>query len=337
VVKQGDRVMVLPSRKQSTIASIDTYAGPIAQAFTPMSVTLRLTDEVDVSRGDMLVHVDNVPQTGRNFDAMVVWLNERGLDPDKSYLLKQATQTSRVDIRKVHSKVNLETLENVATERLELNDIGKLSLLSHRPLNFDPYVRNRATGAFILIDSLSNNTVAAGMILARDAATASDEEARSQRTQVSASERRERLGHAGAVIWLTGRPGAGKTDLAYALERRLFDLGKLAMVIDPTDGIGGNTAEASETVIRTAKHAAETGLIVITAFASPRIADRTAAAKLIGESRFIEVHAEGGSLPQGASDETPTAPAAKVALAREAADRAADDIIRVLRDRQLID
>jgi len=341
VVKVGDKVTVLPSRKQSTVTSIDTYSGPIEQAFTPMSVTLRLADEVDISRGDMVVLNDNLPQSAQRFDATVVWLNERGLDPDKSYLLKHTASTTRVDIRKVHSKLNLETLKHEPVERLELNDIGKLSLQCHKPLHFDPYATNRVTGAFILIDSLSNNTVAAGMIQARDAsdANASDDVTRTQRSQISATERRERLGHAGAVIWLTGKPGAGKTELAYALERRLFDLGKLAMVIDPADAVSAPPAagEASDTVIELAKRAAETGLIAITAFASPQAADRRAAAKLIGDSRFVEIHVEGGSLPEGMSAEAPAEPARQVSIDRAGAERAASDIIDVLVARGLID
>ena len=341
VVKTGDKVTVLPSRKQSTVTSIDTYGGPIDQAFTPMSVTLRLADEVDVSRGDMLVLSDNLPQSAQRFDATVVWLNERGLDPDKSYLIKHTSNTTRVDIRKVHSKLNLETLKQEPVERLELNDIGKLSLQCHKPLHFDPYLTNRVTGAFILIDSLSNNTVAAGMIQPRDAnaTDAADDVSRTKRSQISATERRERLGHTGAVIWLTGKPGAGKTDLAYALERRLFDLGKLAMVIDPADGVSPAPAagEASDTVIEIAKRAATTGLIVITAFASPRAADRRAAAAVIGESRFVEVHVEGGSLPADSVAEAPLDPARKVAVDRAGAERAAADIVDALMARGLID
>ena len=165
VVRPGDEVMVLPSRKTSRVVAIDAYGEELPLAFAPMSVALRLADEIDVSRGDMIVPVANVPRVTRRFDAMVVWLHERPLDRAKSYLLKHTTQTVRTEVEAVRFQVDLETLESVPAERLGLNDIGRISLAAHRPLFVDPYVKNRATGAFILIDEATNDTVAAGMVL----------------------------------------------------------------------------------------------------------------------------------------------------------------------------
>ncbi|HEX3777963.1 MAG TPA: sulfate adenylyltransferase subunit CysN, partial [Polyangiaceae bacterium] len=242
VVKQGDQVMVLPSRRTSTVVAIDTFEGEKSQAFAPMSVTLRLADEVDVSRGDMLVHPDNVPRVGQRFETMLVWLSERALDRQKSYLLKHTTQIVRAEIEHVSYTTDLETLKQTPAARLELNDIGRVTITCHRPIYFDDYKTNKGTGAFILIDSLTNNTVAAGMILEQDPEQPEDDEGGPNsldrpRTQVSPDERSERLGQKGATIWLTGLPASGKTTIAYALERRLFDSKRLAVVIDPDDGL----------------------------------------------------------------------------------------------------
>src|SRR5690606_16110619 len=165
VVRRGDPVMVLPSRKTSRIAAVDTFEGEVEQAFAPMSITLRLEDEVDISRGDLLVHPDNLPRVGTRFDAMLVWLSERPLDRQKSYLLKHTTQLVRAEVEQIGYTTDLETLEQIPAERLELNDIGRVTMHCHRPLYYDPYQKSRATGAFVLIDSLTNNTVAAGMIV----------------------------------------------------------------------------------------------------------------------------------------------------------------------------
>ncbi|HEY3497100.1 MAG TPA: sulfate adenylyltransferase subunit CysN, partial [Polyangiaceae bacterium] len=170
IVKRGDRVMALPSRKLSKVLSIDTFDGELEQAYAPMSVTLRLEDEVDVSRGDMLVRADDVPSIGQRFDAMLVWMSESPLDRQKSYLLKHTSQRVRAEIEQVAYTTDLESLEQTPATRLVLNDIGRVTVTCHRPIFYDPYRQNRATGAFILIDSLTNNTVAAGMILAGEAA-----------------------------------------------------------------------------------------------------------------------------------------------------------------------
>jgi bifunctional enzyme CysN/CysC len=290
VVRRGDPVMVLPSGKVTTVKAIDTYNGELASANAPLSVTLRLADEVDCSRGDVLVHPDNRPRVARSFEADVVWLHERPLDREKTYLIKHTTQTVRVQIDAVHARVDLHTLTPIAADTLGLNEIGHLTLTCHRALCFDPYARNRTTGSFILIDSLTNATVGAGMIRANDAAQSLDaalKEARAgsglaAKTQVSPRERRERLGQSGAVVWLTGLPGSGRWTLGFALERKLFDLGHTAHVIDPR-------GETLETAIAAARACADAGLIAICAHPSPRRDDRRHARDRIGAQRFVEV------------------------------------------------
>ena len=240
VVKKGETILVLPSGKRSKIKAIDTHEGERDEAFAPESVTLRLEDEIDCSRGDMIVHPHNRPRVARSFDAHVVWLHERALDPNKSYFLKHTSRMIRMQVDRVHWKVDLTTLTNVGADTLGLNDIGRLSVTCHQPLYFDAYTKNRATGSFVIVDSLTNSTVGAGMIIddasaqdldaaLREASSASDAPAR---TQVSARERAERLGQTGLVVLLRGDTARA---VAFALERRLWDLGHAAHVL-PDEG-----------------------------------------------------------------------------------------------------
>ncbi|MEM6958886.1 MAG: sulfate adenylyltransferase subunit CysN, partial [Myxococcota bacterium] len=269
-VKVGDEVMSLPSGKTSTVAGIDTYTGELESATTPESVVVRLADEIDVSRGDMLVKTSDVPRVARTFDAHLVWMAETPLDPAKTYILKHTTQEVRVQFDELHSKKEMENLTDVDADEFALNDIGRVRISAHRALYVDAYETNRATGAFIIIDSLSNNTVAAGMIIGDEGATQNLDEAMAElsagsglspRTQVSPKERHERMGQRGATIWLTGLPGSGRWPLAYALERRLFDLGRTATVVDPT-------GEDLRSMISAAKAATDAGLVCICAFPS---------------------------------------------------------------------
>jgi sulfate adenylyltransferase large subunit len=165
VVKRGDAVRVLPSGKTSRVKAIDTMGGELQEAFAPQSVTLRLEDELDVSRGDMMVHPTDAPRVSRSFDAHLVWMNERALEPGKTYLLKHTTQMVRAEVTQVGWRKDMDTLEEAPAATLGLNDIGRVTMTAHRPLFFDPYDANRETGSFILIDSIANNTVAAGMII----------------------------------------------------------------------------------------------------------------------------------------------------------------------------
>jgi bifunctional enzyme CysN/CysC len=295
VVSKGDRIVILPSRQRSTVIAIDSHEGELTHAFAPMSVTLRLADEIDVSRGDMIVKEGELPSSARRFDAMLVWMSERPLDRDKSYLLKHTTQIVRAEVDHVAYVTDLETLAQVPASHLELNDIGRVTIACHRSIHHDAYETSRRTGAFVLIDSITNNTVAAGMILEGAPAEPEGPESRPGRphSHVSPLERRERLEQQGLVVWLTGLPAAGKSAIAYALERRLFDLGFVATVVDPDDGLtrelrgdGGSPPHAPEL----ARRFANAGLIGIFAFASPLSADRDAVRAAVGTARFLEVH-----------------------------------------------
>ena len=165
VVRKGDAVMALPSGKTSKVKSIVTYEGEIEEAFPPMSVTLTLEDEIDISRGEMLVHPDNKPYEGRNFEAMLVWMDEEPMDVSKQFYIKHTTNTTRARIDGIKYKVNVNTMEQSEVDHLVLNEIGRVVFLTGKELFFDPYKKNKQTGAFILIDPITNNTSAVGMII----------------------------------------------------------------------------------------------------------------------------------------------------------------------------
>ena len=357
VVKTGDTVQVLPSGKTTKIVGIDTADGALERAHAPMSVTLRLAEEIDISRGDMLVHPDNLPVVAQRFDAMLVWMSERPLDRQKSYLLKHTTRSVRAEVEQVAYTTDLETLKQEPAARLELNDIGRVTISCHRPLFHDPYRNNRGTGAFILIDSLTNNTVAAGMILEGEAPEARASQRRPivehPHSQVSSDERGERLGQKGCTVWLTGLPASGKSVIAYALERRLFDIKRLATVVDPDDGLSQGlerNGSSPEQTPELARRFTDAGLIAIFAYASPLSADREAIRAAVGPERFVEVYvntsfavrklrdARGDYGPghQGPIAEAPSNPDIEVKFDAEDADEVADAIVKVLVKRGLL-
>lgn len=167
VVRKGDTVMALPSGKTSKVQSIVTYEGELEYAFPPLCVTLTLEDEIDISRGEMLVHPDNLPISDRNFEAMLVWMDEEEMDVNKQYYIKQTTNTTRARVDSIRYKVDVNTMEHSSVDKLQLNEIGRVVFTTGKELFFDPYARNKQTGAFILIDPITNNTSAVGMIIDR--------------------------------------------------------------------------------------------------------------------------------------------------------------------------
>jgi bifunctional enzyme CysN/CysC len=243
-VKPGDEVVVLPSGKNTRVKAIDTFDGQQESAASGDAVVIRITEEIDISRGDMLVHAATMPRVGRTFRAHFVWMSETPLDREKTYIVKHTTQSVRAQIDEIHWKKDLTTLTEEPADTLALNDVALVSVNCHRALYVDAYRRNRGTGAFIVIDSLTNNTVGVGMIAEDTAARQSLDDAMREvragsaldpKTEVSPKERLERFGQRGATVWLTGLPGSGRWSLAYALERKLFDLGRTATVVDPTE------------------------------------------------------------------------------------------------------
>ncbi len=311
IVRPGDEMMVLPSGLRTRVREVLGVDGPIEEGFPPLPVTVTLEDEIDISRGDMLVHPRNVPQVDRRFEAMLVWMSEEALRPGAQYLVKHATRLTPAVIEAVRYRIDVNSLHRVETETLGLNEIGRVMMELARPVAFDPYARNRATGSFIVIDKVTHNTVAAGMILDREASELLVDEARrttaapsdlltEQESQVSADERRQRLGHAPATVWLTGLTGSGKTTIAYALERRLFDLGCACQVLDGENArlsfsmdLGFSADDRAENNRRAAEVARlfnEAGLISICAFLSPYEEERRRAREIVGGERFLEVY-----------------------------------------------
>lgn len=167
IVRKGDEIIALPSGKKSRIKSIVTYDGELEYAFPPQCITITLEDEIDVSRGEMLVHPDNLPMMDRNFEAMLVWMDEEDMDTNKQFFIKQTTNVTRARIDKIKYKVNINTMEQSPSEKLVLNEIGKVVIATGKEIFFDPYEKNKHTGAFILIDPITNNTSAVGMIINR--------------------------------------------------------------------------------------------------------------------------------------------------------------------------
>ncbi|MFN7132975.1 MAG: sulfate adenylyltransferase subunit CysN, partial [Myxococcales bacterium] len=224
-IRPGDEVVVLPSRRRTRVKAIDTFEGEQARAFAPMSVTLRLADEVDLSRGEMLARPGEEPKVSARFEAMLVWLSERPWDQSRALLLKHTTRTVPARIDRVQAKTDLDALTDVPSDGLSLNDIGRVTIRCNRPIFCDAYAENRVTGAFILIDALSNDTVAAGMIVSADAL----ESGARPDAPVTEAERSALLGQRGAVLFVDGDAAL---QTAHTVDRALLVRALASMVVD---------------------------------------------------------------------------------------------------------
>jgi bifunctional enzyme CysN/CysC len=310
VVRKGDAIIVQPSRKKSKIKSIVTMDGDLDEAFAGMSVTLTLEDEIDISRGNMLTHVNNQPETGQELDAMLVWMSEDKMALDRHYLIKHCTQTIRGTISNLMYKVNPDTLHRQETDGLELNEIGRVNISLLKSIAYDEYSKNRNTGNFIIIDTITNTTVAAGMIIHRaggnrlqrlDAAPKSQNISWHE-SAVTQKERMDILGQKPVTLWFTGLSASGKSTIGFSLEHELILRGRACYVLDGDNirhginrDLGFSPADRKENIRRIAEIARlmnEAGLIVITAFISPYREDRDAARKIIGEDNFIEIYVD---------------------------------------------
>lgn len=308
ILHKGDEVMAFPSGKKSRIASIVTYDGELEEAFAPMAVTVTLDDEIDVSRGDMLVHPSNAPHVSQQVEAMVVWMAEKPFVPGKTYTIKQTTRQVAGEIAELRYAVDVNTLEKRAATELAMNEVGHVLLSLNQPIAYDPYKTNASTGAFILIDRLTNNTVGAGMILEKqDRGAGGDhwmenpsEHLKLKAGLVSTADREKRFDQKAVTILLTGLTGSGKSTLAAALEKRLFDAGRAVAVLYGQNmrqglsrDLGFSADDRSENLRRSAEVAKilnDAGLICICAFVSPHEAVRQRAKQVIGADRFIEVY-----------------------------------------------
>lgn len=308
ILRQGDEIMVLPSKRTSRVKRLVTQDGDLDEAFCPQSITVVLDDEVDCSRGDMIVRPGNVPKSSNQFDATVVWLNADALLPGKSYLFKHTSQTIPGQIDSLRYRVDVNTLHRSPAPELQLNEIGRCSITLSQSIYFDAYKRNRSTGAFIIIDRLTNATVGAGMITDRDTArpkaawesTEQDSAKTESMTEVNPQERSARFGQSPATVLFTGLTGTGKSTIARAVERALFDQGRAVMVLDGekmrngvNQDLGFSVEDRSENLRRSAHIARimnDAGLICLAAFVAPSESIRARVAELVGKDKFLVVH-----------------------------------------------
>jgi bifunctional enzyme CysN/CysC len=308
VIRPGDEVLVLPSGQHTTIASIDTLDGPVPEAFPPMSVALRLADDIDVGRGNTIVRPHNQPTVSNKFECLLCWMSENPLSTRRRYLVKHTTRSAMLGAADVRYRIDVETLHrDEQATTLELNDLGRVHLELSSPLVFDSYRRNRLTGSIIVIDEATNETVAAGVILDIEVEEPPEPtggrspNVRWQGSKMTRDRRWTSLGHRGATLWFTGLPGAGKSTIASAVEERLIQAGRPAFLLDGDNlrhGLNGDLGfgdEArTENVRRTAHVArllAESGTVALVSLVSPYAADRESAASLhaADELEFIEI------------------------------------------------
>jgi bifunctional enzyme CysN/CysC len=313
IVNKGDTIMVLPSRKTSKVKSIVTYDGELDFAFPPQSVTITLEDEIDVSRGEMIVHPDNLPHVERQFEAMMVWMDENPMNPGTQFYFKHNTNTTKARIDSIRYKVDVNTLQKSEISHFELNEIGRAVLTTVKPIFFDPYTKNRNTGSFILIDPVTHNTCAVGMIidrLSREELTPkiSQEELREKiekgQCLISTEERQKRYNQKGVTLWITGMHGSGKNELAFQLEKELFELGANAVLLEGStlrsglsrelDFSPADRAEHLRRVAYIARILNDQGIIAISSFISPNENIREQVARIIGKERFYTIYMDAG-------------------------------------------
>jgi bifunctional enzyme CysN/CysC len=303
VVRTGDEVTVASSGRRTRIKAITSFDGELPLAFAGQSVTLQLEHEIDIGRGDMLCHPANMPRATRTAEAMVVWMQDAALRPGMTYLIKHTTQSVRGSIARLHYRVDPDTLHRVDVPQLGLNDIGRITLETFKPLFWDPYEHNRATGALIFIDPLTHATAGVGMlmdrIVQREEATPASSHITREASLVAPAQREALLRQKPATLWMTGLSGSGKSSIARALEKRLVDGGHAAFILDGDNvrhglnrDLGFSAEDRSENIRRVAEVCRlfnEAGVIVLTSFISPYRRDREQARMVVGDERFLEV------------------------------------------------
>ncbi|MDX1491203.1 MAG: sulfate adenylyltransferase subunit CysN [Pseudohongiellaceae bacterium] len=300
IVRKGDEVVVLPSQRKSRVKSIVTYDEELESAFTDMAITLTLEDEIDVSRGDMIVHSDNFPIVTDSFSATLVWMADEPLLPGKLYDFKLGPKTVTGKVKTLKYTIDVNTLEKGPAPTLELNAIGQCEIELEQVVCVDNYAANRSTGALIIIDRLSNVTVGAGMIAAKSKDSTMHTDSAKSTLHVTREERAARYGQEPVTVMFIGLSGSGKSTLAHGLERRLFDMGRVSTVLDgkamrlgiskdlPHDQLG--RAENLRRSANVAKLLNESGLICCAAFVAPNKDSREHAISVIGRDNCLMVY-----------------------------------------------
>jgi len=313
-IRPGEEVMVLPSGRRTVVKSIDTFDGAVGEALAGDSVSLTTEDELDISRGDMLVRPLNLPMVESEIDAMICWTSDEPMKPGTQYWLRQTTREVKAFISRVVYRVDVDTLHRESVDVFGVNDIGRVQIQTAQPLFFDRYEMNRETGSFILIDPHSNNTVAAGMIrgtvrsaekLAARLSASADLERRTspdvvwEGWNVPLPEREAANGHKATIVWFTGLSGSGKSSIARAVERLLFADGRQTVLLDGDQvrhglngDLGFNADDRTENIRRVGEVANLfflQGNVVLCTFISPFREDRERARAIVPDGRFIEV------------------------------------------------
>ncbi len=309
-ITPGEEIVVLPSGRTSHIQSITTYGSELTEAAAGDSVILTLTDEIDISRGDMIVRRHNLPQVANQLECIICWMNEEPLNPKGAYILQHTTHQVRAFINEINYRIDVDTLHRESVKTLQLNEIGRVKITTTQPLFFDAYQLNRNTGSFILIDPVTNATLAAGMIrrrareldevITQPAARKTSTNVVWESSQITREMRERQKGHNAAVLWFTGLSGSGKSTVARLLEKRLFEIGAHTFYLDGDNvrhGLNGDLGfsdsdrkENIRRVAEVARLAFEHGNLVLCTFISPFEADRAFARSLLPESRFLEVY-----------------------------------------------
>jgi len=296
IIRPGDDIRVLPSGKQSKIARIVTMDSDLDEAVSGQSVTLTLTDEIDISRGDVIATSETPPEISDQFDTTIIWLSEEPMLPGRSYRMKTSSRLVSATVNAPKHKTDVNTLQKLPAKTLQLNEIGNCTLAVDRPIAFDSYAKNRQTGSFILIDRMTNNTVGMGMInfpLRRAA------NIHWQNLDINKAANAEQKGQNPAVLWFTGLSGSGKSTIANEVQRRLYATGRHSFILDGDNvrhglnrDLGFTDADRVENIRRVAevsKLMVEAGLITLGSFISPFRAERELARNLMEEGEFIEI------------------------------------------------
>src|SRR5580700_9767299 len=298
-INAGDPIVVAGSGQTSRVKQLLAYEGSQASARAGDAITITLADEIDIARGDLLVSPTSRPEVSDQFAAHVIWMSDHALMPGRSYLARIGTKTTPITVTGIKYKIDITTREHLAAHTLDLNDIGFCNLSTGTPVAFDPYLQNRKTGSFILIDRLTNHTLGAGMIafgLRRGT------NIHWQATLLGKAERAVQKHQRPAIVWLTGLSGAGKSTIANIVERQLHAAGHHTMLLDGDNlrhglsrDLGFTEADRVENIRRTgevAKLMVEAGLIVLCSFISPYRAERDMVRALVGGGEFIEVYVD---------------------------------------------
>jgi len=365
-IRKGEAIRVQPSGRTSQVSRIVTFDGDLDEAVAGQSITITLADEIDVSRGDLIVAADQPAEVADQFEATIVWMNESPLLPGRSYFMKIGTKLATATISPLKYKINMNTMQHLAAATLELNEIGVCNLELDRSLPFDPYAVNRDTGGFILIDRITNDTVGAGML---HFALRRASNVQWQAIDVNKAGRSTLKGQKPCVLWFTGLSGAGKSTIANLVDKKLHSLNRHTYLLDGDNvrhglnkNLGFTEADRVENIRRVAEVAkllVDAGLIVSTAFISPFRSERQMARALLEKGEFVEIFvdtpmavaeqrdpkglykkARGGDLKNftgiDSPYEMPENPELRIDTTTTTPEAAADTIVKYLADKDFI-